>query len=242
MAGKKRKREDDDEGVREYYPKKVKYVGWQSNKKKYNKRNGTAVTYVKPKLAPDAIYVKIGYNETFLLGSTTGAKGVYQFCQNDCYDPNYTSTGKQPSGFAEWMAIYGRYTVMGSSCTIIGNSETTGTADDLVLIPGVDMTSPPGTSTDVVAGNAYAKRFTSNFRYTPAVIKHYISTAKLTGKNNEAIIAEDDYSGAPAASPARRTAWNIIYQPTDKASSSGCYVTVKLVYYVRFSKRTLQNT
>lgn len=62
-----------------------------------------------------------------LTEATAGAGAIYSFRLNSLFDPDLTSTGKQPLGFDQYAAIFSRYRVVKVSfdVTYMGNDFTT---------------------------------------------------------------------------------------------------------------------
>lgn len=58
------------------------------------------------------------YHTNVVLSSGAGTVGTYVFRANDCYDPDYTSTGHQPMGFDQLMAFYDHFVVSKSKITV----------------------------------------------------------------------------------------------------------------------------
>lgn len=67
---------------------------------------------------PDKWMARLRYVETITLDAGAGTYAVNAFRSNGLYDPNQTGTGHQPSNFDRLSAIYDRYTVLGSKCTV----------------------------------------------------------------------------------------------------------------------------
>jgi len=52
------------------------------------------------------------------LNPGVGSTATHSFNCNGLYDPDYTSTGHQPLGFDQYMALYNKYQVIGSKITV----------------------------------------------------------------------------------------------------------------------------
>lgn len=63
---------------------------------------------------PSSLRTKMVYNDYFNIDPSAGAVGTYVFRANSIFDPNYTSTGHQPSGFDQLSPFYSQYIVLGS--------------------------------------------------------------------------------------------------------------------------------
>lgn len=67
---------------------------------------------------PKQLKIKHRYVESFVLSTSAGLLGTYQFSCNGLYDPNITGTGHQPMYFDQLAAIYNHYTVLKSTCKV----------------------------------------------------------------------------------------------------------------------------
>lgn len=68
---------------------------------------------------PQMKIVSLKYCSQHMLPSVPlSVTGSHQFRTNSIYDPDYTSSGHQPYGFDQWSAVYGRYEVLASTCTV----------------------------------------------------------------------------------------------------------------------------
>jgi len=61
---------------------------------------------------------KMRYCDTVAVGSTAGAIGKYIWRVNDCFDPDYTSTGHQPLYRDTYASLYDFYTVHTAVATV----------------------------------------------------------------------------------------------------------------------------
>lgn len=67
---------------------------------------------------PQSMKTKVRYTERIEFTPTSTSVQQFQFLGNGIYDPNVTGTGHQPRGFDEFMDIYQKFTVLGSTCTV----------------------------------------------------------------------------------------------------------------------------
>lgn len=188
-----------------------------------------------PFVAPDSYSTKLIYTFSSSIQSSSGARQLYQFRLNDCYDPDYTGTGTQPTGFDELMALYKYFRVSGSSFEVMATNAT-GNMCDLGII-GTDTATIPGTTLDGFVGNPLAKREIGIFAQRPAHLKLYSSTAKVFGVNPDTVRDDDTYSGSASASPTSDAYWTLAYQSLDRTNTTAVYYVVKIVYYVTFYGR-----
>jgi len=86
-----------------YKPKKSKSVVRHGNK---SFRLPLLRTVMPHSIVPARFVATLPYVEFFTLDSTSGVPAYYLFAANSCYDPDQTSTGHQPRGFDQYMAMY----------------------------------------------------------------------------------------------------------------------------------------
>lgn len=63
-------------------------------------------------VAPDRTLVRLTYADQITLSTTSLGYASHFFRLNSVYDPDFTATGHQPTGFDEWAAFYNYYRVM----------------------------------------------------------------------------------------------------------------------------------
>ena len=68
---------------------------------------------------PKSKLVKLRYIEEITLNPGTAAAVSQVYRANSVFDPNFSGVGGQPMSFDSWAAIYNKYTVVGSKCTVI---------------------------------------------------------------------------------------------------------------------------
>lgn len=98
---------------------------------------------------PNRVVVNLVYVEQFKLSITAGGVYVYHTMHsNDCHNPDYTSvTDHQPRFWDQYKAMYDRYCVIGSVCSVsfINGSNNTGENAVVGIMPSDEQT--PTTST-----------------------------------------------------------------------------------------------
>lgn len=63
---------------------------------------------------PNKMRVRLKYVDQITLNAAAVSAAIHVFRANSLYDPDYTSTGHQPSNFDKLATIYDRYTVTGA--------------------------------------------------------------------------------------------------------------------------------
>ncbi len=196
-------------------------------------------------LAPSAMRVVLRYSERVTLTNTSGVFNSYVFTGNGAYDPNVTGTGAQPMGFDQWSTLFTRYRVIAS--TILATPTTpAGATNAAVLLNTVIVpTNLANTFSgiDDAACAPYAKRQVVNgvgggvgpFR----PIRSSMETDLIQGISKEAVIADDTLSALTSANPANMWYWQLIQEPTDRATTTTGTWDVSVYYLIDFFERSL---
>lgn len=122
---------------------------------------------------------KLRYCDTFSLTSTSGALAYNTFRANGIYDPDLTSTGHQPMGHDQWVALFNHYVVLGSKITV---KACTTTAEADVIYTGVYL-SDGGTVPYSSVSEIKENKKGSVTMYAPQSGKNVYSTSKYSAKN-----------------------------------------------------------
>lgn len=165
----------------------------------------------------------------------------YQFRGNSPYDPDYTGTGGQPTGFDTYAALYNMYRCYGSkiSVTFMGIASLGAAANVNVALEARPTNTLPADMTDAI-GNPYVKYRTVNYNTnSPTTLKMFMSTAKIDGLPKVAVKTADDYTAAVNTNPTAQWYWNVLMQPIVAATSTNVYAIVRITYYCEFYGRQL---
>lgn len=149
------------------------------------------------------------YPFVFSSSSATGGVWSWQFRLNSLFDPDFTGTGAQPTGFDQWMALYDRYRVL---ATEIDWNLTAATAAAQVVATGAPGVDAAPTLTYVgVAGDRAAKlaKPVPCGSLSSASAKHSILMKDVFGINQEALLSEINYSGTSSSSAPAVAYYNI---------------------------------
>lgn len=177
-----------------------------------------------PSLLGNKKLVKLKYNETLQLNpGAAGAIATYVFSANGMYDPNVTSTGHQPRGFDQLMALYNQYTVIGSKINVTfikGGSQATSDVVGVCL----RKTSTVDTS---LAGyledrNVRYSALSSNSTYR--VVKKAFSTKKFLGVSHP--LSEDTVKADASNNPTLQGFFHLFAGPTYSVDSEAIDVNV----------------
>lgn len=184
---------------------------------------------------------KLKYVTTFSLDPAIGSGGTYVFSANGCYDPDITSTGHQPYGFDQIMAMYNHYTVVGSKITVNLCS-----AQTIPMYAGVLLRSDNITDNSLAAvqleqpGNkmkliGYGTSTGSGA--TPRTMTCKFSTRKFFSKSRGAIVEDSLLRGDALSNPAEQAYYHVVLAPLfplENIATQG--ITVMIEYSVVFTE------
>jgi hypothetical protein len=180
------------------------------------------------------------YEKGTQLSPLTGGGAVgYVFSANGIYDPNVTSTGHQPMGFDQLMALYEQYYVVSSTITIRFNA-----FQSLIPIPVAVYLSPDAS---VLTG---ASQIMENGLCKSALLSGFSGTLSATtaltlscdvpryyNRGKKAMLNDPELAGSAAANPVEQvyfivTAW----QALGDTATTTIHFDVILSYDVWFTE------
>lgn len=183
--------------------------------------------------------VRLRYNMQSAVTSivTTGAFS-YVFRGNSVFDPDFTSTGGQPTNFDDWSALFGNYRVWGSTIEVrliptLSGSEPV----QWVLGPRHTSTSISSATQPDFATQPYVRRYQSNIYRAGApdsTIVMNMSTRKFLGYTRSEFEGADDLTAAVGANPVRQWYWHISATNFDVSVTSEVAIDVTVTYDVEF--------
>lgn len=90
---------------------------------------------------PPQMEVKLRYYDKLTLGGTFVNDQVYR--GNSVFDPDFTGTGNQPTGFDQWAAFYNKYVVLKTEvkCQFVGTNTGNSGCTSFVVVPSSDSTT-----------------------------------------------------------------------------------------------------
>lgn len=163
-----------------------------------------------------------------------GSSAAYVFSCNDVYDPNYTGTGHQPTGFDQWMSFYNRFVVLGSKIKATFSSLDAETLDTVV---GIAIFDGPSTTTTT---EKYMEQPQTSWSVLPAgsganptsTVSSFDLKTYAAGVN---LRDNDLLQGNQSASPSRKWYFHVFAGATGAAENpSAVKATVEIEYLVQF--------
>lgn len=191
---------------------------------------------------PDRAIVKLRYSDSGTGTSTAGAAFPYIYAGNNIYDPDVTSTGSQPLGYAGYAAQYVYYNVRASAIqlSVISTTTTTQLTQNMIcgVYPSLLTTSQPTNINDFMSYPYVKYRISSAaFGSLPSnVITNYMTTAKIMGVLPHMSQADTAFSGGTSGSPVPPQPWYWVIQAAcaDLTSTGNLLWIVHVDYYVEF--------
>lgn len=169
------------------------------------------------------------------LTSVSGAGARWLYRANSVFDPDYTGTGDQPSGFDQYAALYRHYAVIGSKCTVIATADSDFKAasfqtdpvvslrlDEFTTVPGSleDELMQPGCKFRVCARGSSADRDT-------ALVQKY-DAAKYWGVKS--IMDRSNSQAQVSANPNDSMYYHVAMNSHNQTSSTDVGVLIRIMY------------
>lgn len=195
---------------------------------------------------PSFMDVKLTYHEYITINVAVGSSSIYQFSANDCYDPNYTSTGHQPLNYDQYSALYQKWCVVRSN--IVVRPVVNGTTSD--EIPAwIGVYCSPTTTTYPSTENSFVEFLRLNPNCSPAKLigtresQNDDIAYKRVGANYSALrdnvkktIEEipEQFCGATSTSPSDLWFFNVHAYSVNGNDPALKAFSVEITYNVRF--------
>lgn len=189
--------------------------------------------------APEEMTVKLVYHDSYTHTHTSGAMQLWEFRANSCFDPDYTYTGHQPTGFDEMAALYQRYLVTAAMIEVSASPISSADANVpqvVAILPRLEQNSISDLNTvcenpKAVSANVTGSTSDANNSVT---IKKYINIKKILGVKN---LDDLDYSSTVTSSPTQPVFFSVYSCSANQGSTSIMGLTVKLTFWVKFYKK-----
>lgn len=209
-------------------PRRSRYRKKKTGRK--SRRSNRMVIRKSP--MPLKFATKLRYVENFQVDpGASGLAGSYVFDAGGIYDPNVTSTGHQPRGFDQLMAMYDHYVVIGSQCTL---TITASSSDNVNQIAGLALRDGPSTDTDpndyLEAGTVRSGHLTNEMK--TRVFKLGYSPKRFLGRSKP--LADPDLKGSSSANPTESAYFHCFSAGLNSTNPSALDCTVVIDYLVVF--------
>lgn len=209
-------------------PRRSRYRKKKSGRK--SRRSNQMVIRKSP--MPLKFATKLRYVENFTINpGAAGTTGTYVMDAGSVYDPNVTSTGHQPRGFDQLMAMYDHFVVIGSKCTAtitINASDNNNQICGLALRDGPTVDTDPN---DYLEGGTVRSGHLTNERKTRVFTLGY-SPKRFLGRSKP--LADPDLKGSTSSNPTESAYYHIFSAGLNATDPSALDVTVVIDYLVVF--------
>lgn len=214
----------------------------RTRRKRYNNRRRYKSKYIKASTTtrvrgvgfPDKMYTKLKYVENIHSTAVGGLENIV-YRGNSVYDPQYSAGGHQPLFFDQYIAVYEKYRVIGSSVRLQITNEST-QALNVAILP----TSTPISLTTFQAvleqNRSSAIRTVPPSQYLISTQKRYCSTRQATGATKSELY-DQDYAGTFNSDPVNLWYWNFYLNSVDNVTAIDARILLTITYYVEFFDR-----
>lgn len=194
-------------------------------------------------VASDAYFVKLNYNDYRTITVAAGATSQYVYRGNDCFDPNFTGIGTQPTGYDQLLQIYNKCTVLGSKIDWEITAPSSGAGP---LYPCTFYLYPSNVATLVGLYQDQPGVKLGMLPCSPSAgplmkrVRSYCGTAKIFGLNKRAIVDVVNYSCTAGNSPAtdQQWFWQLGLDNTlDGTNTRQWSYRIRITYYCKFWER-----
>lgn len=198
---------------------------------------------IKSAALPRTMAVRLKYFDQLRLDPQPGIPAVHSFRANSCYDPDFTGIGHQPMAFDQYMALYSRYTVVGSKISITASPQDDTSLNSSALV-GVYKSTDPGfpspISTLIESDKCTYRIIQLSDTSRPISVKY--STKKSQGVKN--IMDNIELSGTQTTNPRVEDYFHVFAAGVNSAQDpTRISYQVHISYYVIFSDpRQLQGS
>lgn len=184
-------------------------------------------------ICADRMFVKMIYTQNLNFAAISQTQS-YVFRGNSIFDPDYTGTGQQPTGYDQLATLYTRYRVHGSKMKAEFVTVSSTVPTQYVIVP---TSNPLVYATPVMSRLPYARRriAATSAGQPLSTLKTYMSTKKIFGLKT--LGAETDYSAATGSNPAFDWYWHVSADSIDGASSIAFQAQITITYYVEWWNR-----
>lgn len=181
---------------------------------------------------------KLRYCESISIDPGAGVLGSYTYSANGLYDPNISGTGHQPYGFDQLMALYNKYTVLGSKIQIRLLNVGASSPNSWFSVKLCDSTTlNTGDTQYALEQPGWGKKYyiQNASQAVPYAVRTF--SAKRFFKQSRAVIRGDDtLSGTSSTNPNEGAFFIICFGPLISGENLAAFtVQVQVDYIARFT-------
>ncbi len=186
-------------------------------------------------LFPARTVRRLRYADSGTLSSASGVVAGYVLRANDCFDPDFTSTGHQPMGFDQMMVFYNHFHVLRSRlvCTF---KNTTASAPTICLRQDADSSILTDPDRIQEYGGCVLENLEIKGSYgANKTLELEVDMSKIFGLNRQAIAASNNLQGTVGSSPSEINWFHILMWDTT-ATTGSCTVDFIMEQEVLFTE------
>lgn len=222
------------------YKQKLYRKSQKAQARLYSHKKLSTLSLKGPAVIPDRMNIKMKYSEVVNVSPATYS---FQYCfrGNDIYDPNFTSTGTQPTGRDQWANFYKSYKVLGCKIKVTYDSYNSGVGTIVTLLPSLGSTDYSSIDVNAMIRQPYSKTkmLGTSSGINRAVLQQYFSSKKLFG---EVSLEQQAYDTAMGTSPTNVWFYVINAATSDLGTSILGSFLYEITYYVQLSDRVSLQT
>lgn len=192
---------------------------------------------------PLASAIVMGLEYTHVVNVTEGAptSGAFnQYRLNSCYDPDLSGTGKQPLGFDQYSALYGRYRVLKATVDIYCTNRLDTGGNNYVFCVWPSAQSSITSDPESWLVQPMAKYKVGSLATGGGAIQHIkmsVDIARLLGVTSSEFRSEADYSAITSANPSRVAYLHVgIFGLGPTSVATSCQFVTKLTFLTEWSQ------
>lgn len=186
-----------------------------------------------PITVPDSMFVCLVYADVLDSVTAVAQTNDLVYRANSCFAPNF-STARQPNGFDQFAAFYGRYRVYASSIDVTIATTSTTNFSIFSVVPNTDPTFFTSYNDGVDAVRSKTTQWVTENGTTSQRLTHYATTMEILGLTRREM--DDDTTAAQtSANPVKLWYWHTIVHTTTGGLSYASQTKIK--YYVEFYGR-----
>lgn len=175
---------------------------------------------------PNIFATKFRYQDVVSINpGAGGTAGVHVFSANGMYDPDVTSTGHQPRGFDQLMAMYDHYVVIGAKITVEFVSPT---YDNLVWIALRDDNTVQSDKNEYLEGRNVISALLPADSSSHRRLTKTFSTRKFLGRSKP--LSDSQLKGNTGGNPAEQAFFHVGMAPTSTNDEAAHNVNVRIDY------------
>jgi len=181
---------------------------------------------------PKSKLFKFKYNQEISLNPSAGGVAEnHVFSANGLYDPDITTTGHQPYGFDQMMAMYNHFTVVGSKIKVTVPSNQASYPCRYAIFLRSESTSLSGLDPErLLEQPGHSRVLTlmpTNFSPNVGSVTYTFSAKKFFGVSN--VVGESQYRGSVTTNPTEGAYYLVMMLPqsTDDVSAQILHVEIE---------------